>query len=201
MTFTASVSIANIAAANAAMQAAGWGPNNFAVPVFVGNPAPDVAVMHHYATDPACRATAAAIPGVTVRDYAPLQTGMAATVTALGGRWGGNAPLLAGSVVPGLHRATEADGGALWWVIQAFDRAVFGLPLATYPALVRPVRIPGDIAAWVQPIDAFDAYRPVNKFTGLPDQVTDAGQTWTCSQGDGAGNNSWRPGVFGWVLA
>lgn len=199
MSFTASVPIASLAAANAAMEAAGWGPNNFSIPVFVNKSVPDVAVMHHYATDPACRASAAAIPGVTVRDFGTLQIGMDATATALGGRWGDNAPLLTGQVTPGLYR--DPNGGGLWWVIQAFDRSVFNLALSTYPALVRQARIPGETTAWAQPLDANDAYRPVNRFTGLPDQVAHAGKIWTCTQADGAGNNVWEPGVFGWVQA
>jgi hypothetical protein len=199
MSFSASVSIANMAAANAAMQSDGWGDGNFSVPVFTGSAQPSVAVMHHFATDAACRASAAAIPGVTVRDYGVMQVGMEDTCTALGGRWGGNAPLLVGSVSPGLYRASEADGGGLWNVIQAFDRSVFNLALATYPALVRQAHVPGEVTAWVQPIDTNDAYRPANRFTGLPDQVDHNGQTWECTQGDGAGNNSWVPGVFGWT--
>jgi hypothetical protein len=199
MSFSASVSVSNLAAANAALEAGGWGPNNFAAPVFTTGSMPSIAVLHHYATDAAFRAACIATPNVTVRDYDTLQVGMDDTCTALGGRWGGNAPILEGSVTPGLYRGTEADGGGLWWVIQAFDRAVFNLSLDTYPALVRVARIPGEITAWVQPLDANDAYRPINRFTGQPDQVTHLGQTWTCAQGDGAGNNTWQPGVFGWT--
>jgi len=29
--------------------------------------------------------------------------------------------------------------------------------------------------------------------------VTHNGQTWEVAQADGAGNNVWEPGVFGWV--
>lgn len=199
MSFSVSIPIASLAAANATLEAAGWGPGNFSIPVFVGSPMPQVAVLHHYATDATFRAACVAIPGATVRDYGTLQIGMADTAAALGGHWGGDAPALVGTVTPGLYRATDADGGGLWWVIQAFDRAVFGLPLATYPALVRQARIPGEVTAWVQPIDANDAYRLINRFTGLPDHVTYSGQTWACAQGDGAGNNVWQPGVFGWV--
>ena len=199
MSFSASVPVAHIAAANAALEADGWGPGNFSVPVFIGSVTPSVAVMHHLATDPAFRAACVALPNVTVRDYGVMEVGMADTAAALGGQWGGDAPALVGQVAPGLYRATEADGGGLWWVIQSFDRAVFNLALATYPALVRQARIPGEVTAWVQPIGASDAYRPINRFTGLPDQVTHNGQTWTCAQGDGSGNNVWEPGVFGWV--
>lgn len=46
--------------------------------------------------------------------------------------------------------------------------------------------------AWVQPTGAGDAYH-------IGDRVTHNGADWECAQGDGAGNNVWAPGVFGWV--
>ena len=201
MSFTAEIAVANAAAANATLQTAGYGPNNFNIPVWTGGAMPSVAVMHHIGNDAAFQAACAAIPGVTIRTYGARVVGTSATATAAGGRWGGNAPLLQGQVTPGLYRATQADGGALWWVIQAFDRAVFNQALTTYPALVRLARVPGEAAPWVQPLDGADAYKLVNPFTGQPDRVTHNGQTWRVSQGDGSGNNIWEPGVFGWVVA
>lgn len=201
MSFTAETPVTNIAAANAALAAANggkWGPNNFSIPVYTGGALPSVAVMHHLPNDPAFRAACAALAGVTVRDYGQLVVGMDATATAAGGRWGGNAPLLQGQVTPGLYR--DPAGGALWWVIQAFDRAVFTAALSTYPALVRQARVPGEVTPWVQPIDAFNAYKLANPFTGLPDVVLHLGQTWRVTQGDGSGSNVWEPGVFGWEL-
>ena len=203
MSFSVTIPVANIAAANAALAAANggkWGPNNFSIPVYTGGALPSVAVMHHLPNDPAFRAACAALAGVTVRDYGQLVVGMDATATAAGGRWGGNAPLLQGQVTPGLYR--DPAGGALWWVIQAFDRAVFSAALSTYPALVRQARVPGEVAPWVAPIDANDAYKLVNPFTGQPDRATFAGRAYRVSQADGAGNNVWPPsgtGAFGWA--
>lgn len=200
MSFSVTIPVANIAAANAALQAAGWGPGNFTVPVWTSGAMPVVAALHHIGNDVAFRAACVALAGATVRDYGQLAVGMDATATAAGGRWGGNAPLLQGQVTPGLYRAVPADGGGLWTVIQAFDRAVFGAALSTYPALVRQARVPGEVSPWVQPIDAFNAYKLANPFTGLPDVVLHLGQTWRVTQGDGSGNNVWEPGVFGWEL-
>jgi hypothetical protein len=68
-------------------------------------------------------------------------------------------------------------------------------------ALVRRwARVPGSVAPWVQPLDQFDAYKLLNPFTGQPDKATHNGQTWRVSQADGAGNNVWAPGAFGWVV-
>lgn len=202
MSFSVTIPVANIAAANAALQAAGWGPGNFTVPVWTSGAMPVVAALHHIGNDVAFRAACVALAGATVRDYGQLAVGMDATATAAGGRWGGNAPLLQGQVTPGLYRAVPADGGGLWTVIQAFDRAVFGAALSTYPALVRQARVPGEVAPWVAPIDANDAYKLVNPFTGQPDRATFAGRAYRVSQADGAGNNVWPPsgtGSFGWA--
>ena len=51
----------------------------------------------------------------------------------------------------------------------------------------------GEIAVeeWRQPTGAHDAYK-------IGDKVLHNGQTWVCTLGDGAGLNSWEPGVYGW---
>lgn len=194
MSFSVTIPVTNIAAANAALQAAGWGPGNFTVPLWTSGVMPAVAALHHIGNDAAFRAACTALAGATVRDYAGLTVGMDATAVAAGGRWGGNAPLLQGQVTPGLYRATQADGGALWWVIQAFDRAVFTAALSTYHALVRQARVPGEVTPWVQPIDANDAYYTVNKFTGQPDRVTHNGRRWRSIVADPT-PNVWAPGT------
>lgn len=196
MSFTAETPVANIAAANAALAAANggrWGPNNFSVPIWTGGALPTIAVFHHLANDPLFRAACLAVPGVVVRDYGNLVVGMDATAAAIGGRWGGNAPLLQGNVTPGLYRAIPADGSGLWWVIQAFDRAVFNAALTTYPALVRKAKVPGMIEPWVQPIDQFDAYFTVNAFTGQPDRATRNGRVWRSAVPSVP--NVWVPGA------
>lgn len=195
MSFSVTIPVANIAAANAALQAAGWGPGNFTVPVWTGGALPAVAALHHIGNDAAFRSACVALAGATVRDYGQLVVGMDATATAVGGRWGSNAPLLQGNVTPGLYR-DPAGGGGLWTVIQAFDRAVFTNPLADIPALVRKAKVPGLIEPWVQPIDQFDAYWTKNAFTGQPDRVTHNGRIWRSVVAE-ATPNVWAPGTAG----
>lgn len=192
MAFTVRIPVANIAAARAALAAAGFGDNNFIVPLYAGGALPSHASLECIANNPAFRAACAALPGAVIRDAGTLVPGMDATATAAGGRWGGNAPLLQGNVTPGLYR--DPVGGALWWVIQAFDRAVFNAALSTYPALVRQARVPGEVTAWIQPLDGNDAYQAVNPFTGQPDRVTHGGKTWDCL----TANNVSQPGVANW---
>ena len=199
MTFTVTIPVANITTANTILQTAGWGPNNFSVPLWTNGVMPSVASLHHIGNDPAFRMACAALVGATVRDYGQLIVGMDDTATAVGARWGGNAPLLQGSVTPGLYRAIPADGGSLWWVIQAFNRTTFNLALSTYPALVRQARVPGEVSPWVQPVDQFDAYWTKNPFTGLPDRVTYNGRVWRSIVAE-ATPNVWTPGTAGiWI--
>ena len=53
--------------------------------------------------------------------------------------------------------------------------------------------IEGVLPVWIQPTGSHDAY-PIGF------EVTHNGSDWRCTQGDGAGLNSWEPGVFGWTL-
>ena len=46
---------------------------------------------------------------------------------------------------------------------------------------------------WRQPLDQFDAYK-------IGARVTHNNKKWMCSLGDGAGNNVWEPGIYGWDL-
>jgi hypothetical protein len=193
MSFTAEIPIANISSANAALLAQGWGPNNFSIPIWTTGAQPTIAALHHLGNDPAFRAACAALPGAIVRDYGTLVQGMSATAAAAGGRWGNNAPLLQGSVTPGLYRAVPADGGSLWTVIQAFNRTIVTNPLPDIPALVRKAKIPGAIEPWVQPIDQFDAYFTVNAFTGQPDRAIRNGRIYRSAVPSVP--NVWVPGA------
>lgn len=49
----------------------------------------------------------------------------------------------------------------------------------------------GEILPWEQP-DSTNAYK-------LGDKVTHNGKVWECTAVDGAGNNTWEPGVYGWT--
>ena len=64
---------------------------------------------------------------------------------------------------------------------------------ADAPSLWAKVLIPDPdvIPEWEQP-DSTNAYK-------LGDKVTHNGKTWVCTEVDGAGNNTWEPGVYGWT--
>lgn len=194
MAISARVPIANMAAANAALELLGRGPRNFSVPVYTGA-APTYAILHAWG-DPGFEDEIKALANVVWSDVdGEPSTRVAAVLSNVSAGWGGNAPLLTGTVSPGLHR--DARGG-LWWVIQSYDTAIWPDP-TVIPALVRKARVPGEVAPWGQPLDQFDAYKLINAFTGQPDRVTHNGRTWRVTQADGAGNNVWAPGVFGWT--
>lgn len=63
---------------------------------------------------------------------------------------------------------------------------------ADAPSLWAKVLIPDPnvIPEWIQP-DSTNAYH-------IGDKVTHNGKTWICTEVDGAGNNTWEPGVYGW---
>jgi hypothetical protein len=191
--FSASIPVANLQAANLALQEAGYGPNNFSVPAYAG-PTPSVALLHAWG-DPGFEAAVAAIPNVSVTQGNDPIAMTSAAATAKNSAWANDAKPLTGNVTPGLYKDAA---GVLWWVIQSYDTAVYPDP-TLIPALVRQAKIPGSVLPWKQPTDQYDAYKLVNPFTGQPDQCTHKGSTWKVSQADGAGNNVWEPGVFGWT--
>ena len=192
--FSASIPAANMQAANAELEEAGHGPNNFSVPSYAG-PSPSVALLHAWGDDE-FEAAVAAIPNVNiVQGTDPILTTSDAAMDA-GSTWGNDALPLTGTVSPGLYRDAE---NVLWWVVQSYDTAVYPEPILI-PALIRVAKIPGEALPWQQPLDQYDAYKLVNPFTGEGDYCTHKGSTWKVTQADGAGNNVWEPGVFGWTV-
>jgi hypothetical protein len=192
--FSASIPVADMDAANASLELAGYGPNNFSVPAY-GGPSPTVGLLHAWG-DPAFEAAVAAIPGVNIVQAGDPQEATAEAAQLEGATWAPDAAPLTGNVVPGLYHDVD---DVLWWVIQPYNTATYPDPYVI-PALVRQAKVPGEVLPWVQPIDQYDAYKLENAFTGEPDQCTHNGSTWQVSQADGAGNNVWEPGVFGWTV-
>jgi hypothetical protein len=186
-------------AANTALQTAGYGPRNFSVAAYSG-PSPSHAALHTWG-DPAFETAVKEIVGVAF-DEEPGDpvTRTQALIAGRGAKWGAQAPMLPTSGNAVANTLYRYGTDELWWCIQTFNRTTFSAPPATYPALIRRARVPGQVAPWVQPIDQFDAYKLANPFTGQPDKATHNGQTWRVSQADGSGNNTWAPGVFGWVV-
>ena len=77
--------------------------------------------------------------------------------------------------------------GTLYKVVQAHTSQSDWAP-PDVPSLFAEITPPGLIAEWVQPTGAQDTY-------SLGDLVTHVGQTWEST----VDNNSWEPGVYGWV--
>lgn len=219
MTIAASIPVANLMAANAELEAKGFGPNNFRIPVYTTGPAPTHATLHcggnvrdasgneEYPGSHNFLATIKALDGVQFYDPDEPEADQISAPKARvreacpsGSKFGFYVEPLAGSVTAGnLYYTVDGDSRLLWWVIQSYDADVYSDP-TVIPALVRRARVPGVVEPWVQPIDQYDAYKLENPFTGQPDRVTHAGQTWDVTQADGSGNNVWAPGVFGWVI-
>jgi len=193
--FSASIPVAQMAAANTSLEEDGFGPHNFSVPAYAG-PSPSFGLLHSW-SDPVFKAAVAAIPGVVIQHDAgdPITT-TNEVAAASGAEWSAQAQPLTGSVTPGLYKDAE---NVLWWVIQPYNTAVYPDP-EIIPALIRRAKVPGEVLPWVQPLDQYDAYKLENAFTGQPDQCTHNGETWFVTDADGAGNNVWEPGVFGWTV-
>ena len=57
----------------------------------------------------------------------------------------------------------------------------------------RTPTIPGQPPQWTQPSGSTDAWK-------MGEHVMYDGQEWVVTQTDGAGNNVWTPGEFGWTV-
>lgn len=201
MSLCAIIPVANLQAANDALEQAGYGPFNFSVPLYSSTGASYGGL--HAAGDLPFEAAIKAIAGVIWEESnGDPTTRFKALVEAQGVKWGANAPPLpsTGMVNAGeVYRTGDIGESLLWYVIQSFDRGVFNLPPETYPALLARFAEPGVVCDWWQPLTQYDAPKLVNPFTGSADKRKHNGKVWIVAQADGAGNNTWEPGVFGWT--
>lgn len=191
MSICAIIPVASLAAANAALEAQGFGIGNFSVPAYGATGATHAAL--HAWDDPPFNAAVKAIAGVVYAEGTGDPVARTkALIEAQGAKWGAQAPALptSGNVTAGsLYRL----GDSLWSVIQSFSRTTYGAHLSTYPALVRRLRDPYKTEAWRQPLDQFDSFKLVNPFTGKADTTLHGGKTWRTT----VDNNVWEPGVGG----
>jgi hypothetical protein len=199
--FSASIPVAQMQAANDLLNNTAntpgkksFGPNNFSVPAYAG-PSPSFGLLHAW-NDPEFEAAVAAIPNVVIQQGLadPILT-TSTVANTVGADWSSDAKPLTGTVTPGLYRDAE---NVLWWVIQSYDTTTWPDP-NIIPALITRARTPGVAAPWIQPLNAFTAYKLLDPFTGHPETCTHNGFTWQVTQADGSGNNIWEPGVFGWT--
>ena len=184
MSFSASIPVANMDAANAALAIADggrWGANNFSVPERPAGSTGDAthAGLSHLGTDAAFQAAVAAIPGVTLTAYGALVNGYATFKAAqsfdpaAAVNWEQN-PIMTGD--------QRTYAGKTWESLVDYN-------VWTPPTMWREVVASG-YPAWVQPTGAQDAYP-------LGARVTFNGQNW---ENTGSAANVWQPGVFGWVV-
>jgi len=201
MSIAAIVPVASVAAANAALDAQGFGPGCFSIPVLAGGVRPAFGSLHSWDV-PGFLAALEAIPAVTVTTGAgDARALVTALVQAEGAQWPYTIPPLPdeGMVQTGELYTAGSEAG-IWLVIQPIDRGTFPGPPEDYPAQFRPAILPGVALPWRQPLGAADAYYLENAFTGEPDQATHLGKLWRVSQASAAGGfNTFEPGVFGWV--
>jgi hypothetical protein len=180
MSFSAIIPAANLAAANATLQAQGYGPGNFSVPLRVGPTDAEASHvgMNAIAGSAAFRAAVAALPGVSMRD-APLgAVEFAPHTTAQALRWEGPENWIASPVMIGAQRSYS---GKTWESLVDYN-------VWTPPVAWREVVVTG-YPAWVQPTGAHDAY-------ALGFIVTHLGQNWISDYAA----NVWAPGAFGWTV-
>lgn len=202
MSMSAIIPVARVPDANAALEAAGWGPGNFFIPAYAG-PSPTHGVLHIHGSGPALEDIKALTDVQVIEGAGTVREKLTAAAEASGAALFADAPELPDS---GQVEAGKIYKGAdiFWYVIQQHDRGTFGGDPTQYPALIREARIPGQVRPWRQPLDQFDAYLTVNPFTGEPDRVKYDGSTWEAVDGSaggpgGARLNTWTPGVFGWT--
>jgi hypothetical protein len=198
MSICAIIPVANLQAANDALEQQGYGPLNFSVPLY-SNGGATYGGCHAWNDAPFVAAIKAIVGVVWEESEGDPTTRFQALVESQGVKWGAKAlPYpTSGTILPNeIYRYTD---DTLWQVIQPYDVAVFNQPPATYPALIRQAREPGKVYEWKQPIDQFDAYKLLNPFTDKPDECYFDNKQWKVTQADGAGNNVFQPGVFGWT--
>lgn len=195
MGIVAIIPVANLASANAALQSAGWGPNNFSVPAYAGGN-PTHAACHAWGPT-SLIALIKAQTGVVANEGNGEPATRLRTLLSGVAQWGDDAPALPTSG-NALANTLYRYGDELWWCIQTFSRTTFNLPPATYPALIRRSRMPGEVLPWVQPIDQFDAYYTKNRFNGLPDRAIFNGRIYRSVVADPT-PNVWQPGGAEWA--
>jgi len=182
--------------ANDALEQAGYGSNNFSVPLYTSG-----GITHaglHTWDDANFVAAIKAIAGVVWEESnGDPSTRFDALVNAQGAKWGSDAPPYptSGTILPNqMYRWTD---GEVYQVIQQYDVGVFPLPPTDYPALIVKARNPYKAYEWYQ-TGQFDAFKLVNPFTGDNDACVFNGEKWYVTEADGAGNNTYAPNVYGW---
>jgi hypothetical protein len=177
MGFSAIIPVGQMDAANAALEAQGFGPGNFSVALR----APGAAEASHAGLNSqgypqGFWAAVLALPGVSVRDAASGGVEFDAHVESEALEWSDPTNWTENPVMTGDERTFD---GKLW--VSLVDFNVWQPPVNW-----REVVTDG-YPAWVQPTGAVDAYP-------LGFRVRHVDQNWQSN----TPANVWEPGVFGW---
>ncbi len=179
MTFSASISIADLEAANAALDALGFGPDNFSVPLRSGTGAATHAGFHSWTAGDFYDAVVALPYDIQVTVDGTLDVNFAAHVAGRALEWSNPVFWFENPVMIGDQRAF---GGKTWESLTSYN--VWQPPVGW-----RQVVSTG-FPDWVQPVGSVDAYK-------LGERVTYDGRNWVNT---GSNANVWAPGVFGWTV-
>lgn len=190
MTLSAKVPVEHLGAANAELEAAGFGPNNFSVPVRSGSGGATHASFHHWKTDDAFAIAVKALsyPGLVYRqdtggegELPAYQVNFQAFCDDEGLDWSDpNDPENPWFENPVMIDDEREHGGKTWRSL--IDNNVWEPPYGW-----REVVSEG-YPEWVQPSGAHDAY-------ALGDRVSYNGSDWEST----TPANVWAPGIFGWT--
>jgi hypothetical protein len=177
MSFSAIIPVEHMEAANVALEAQGFGPGNFSVPLRTGTePDASHAGLNCLADAPAFQAAVEAIPNVSMRGAPVGAVEFEQHVQSQALEWSDPTNWTENPVMAGDERTFD---GKTWVSLVDFN-------VWTPPVNWREVPTTG-YPAWVQPTGATDAY-PVGF------RVAHKDQNWESN----TAANVWEPGVFGW---
>lgn len=177
MSFSAIIPVDQMDAANAALEAAGYGPGSFSVPLrAAGAPEASHAGLNMLGDHPAFKAAVEALPGVSVQDADPGVVAFGDHVASEALEWSDPTNWTENPIMTGDERTFE---GKTWISLVDFN-------VWTPPVNWREVATNG-YPVWVQPTGSTDAYN-------VGDRVAHNGQNWESN----TAANVWEPGVFGW---
>lgn len=105
--------------------------------------------------------------------------------------WSANRKYKAGKIVK--YGVDAAGKTQLYRVVQEHTSAAEWLPDQSASLYSKIGFDESGVEIWRQPGGAYNAYH-------LGDVVSHNGELWECTEVDGAGNNTWEPGVYGWTV-
>lgn len=189
MSICAIIPVASLSAANAALEAQGFGIGNFSVPAYGATGATHAAL--HAWDDPPFNAAVKAIAGVVYAEGTGDPVARTkALIEAQGAQWGAQLPELPSTGTLPVNAMYRWNGDILI-VLQPLNRTTYPADPSTYSALIARVHEPGERRQWKQPGYAFDTYRLVNPFSGKADETEHGGKLWRTK----VDNNVWEPAV------